>query len=58
MNIENKETIKPQLTEEELQGLYAYLSMHFKELTEEQKIMWANMMKELDPEFNDKDEYH
>jgi len=56
MNIENKETIKQQLTEEELQGLYAYLSMHFKELTEEQKIMWANMMKELDPEFNDQDE--
>jgi hypothetical protein len=53
MNIENKETIKQQLTEEELQGLYAYLSMHFKELTEEQKLLWANMMKELDPEFED-----
>jgi arsenate reductase-like glutaredoxin family protein len=53
MNIENKETIKQQLTEEELQGLYAYLSMHFKELTEEQKLLWANMMKELDPEFDD-----
>ena len=53
MNIENKETIKQQLTEEELQGLYAYLSMHFKELTEEQKLSWANMMKELDPEFED-----
>jgi arsenate reductase-like glutaredoxin family protein len=53
MNIENKETRKQQLTEEELQGLYAYLSMHFKELTEEQKLLWANMMKELDPEFED-----
>jgi hypothetical protein len=56
MNIENKEKIKQQLTEEELQGLYAYLSMHFKELTEEQKLLWANMMKELDPEFDDYEE--
>jgi len=56
MNIENKETIKQQLTEEELQGLYAYLSMHFKELTGEQKLLWANMMKELDPEFDDYEE--
>jgi hypothetical protein len=23
------------------------------ELTEEQKLLWANMMKELDPEFED-----
>jgi len=56
MNIQNKEKIKQQLTEEELQGLYAYLSMHFKELTEEQKLLWANMMKELDPEFDDYEE--
>jgi hypothetical protein len=56
MNIENKETIKPQLTEEELQGLYMYLSMHYEEFTEEEKMNWTLVMKELDPEFNDQDE--
>jgi len=56
MNIENKETIKPQLTEEELQGLYMYLSMNYEEFTEEEKMNWTLVMKELDPEFNDQDE--
>ena len=56
MNIENKETIKPELTEEELQGLYMYLSMHYEELTEEEKKNWTLIMMELDPEFDDYEE--
>jgi hypothetical protein len=56
MNIENKETIKPELTEEELQGLYMYLSMHYEELTEEEKKNWTLIMMELDPEFNNIEE--
>ena len=56
MDIENKETIKPQLTEEELQGVYMYLSMHYEELTEEEKKNWTLLMKELDPEFDNHDE--
>lgn len=53
MDTENKEINKPNLTEEELQGLYVYLSMHFKEFTQEQKNVWILLMKQLDPEFND-----
>lgn len=53
MDTENKEINKPNLTEEELQGLYMYLSMHFEEFTQEQKNVWILLMKQLDPEFND-----
>ena len=52
MNIENKETDKPELTEEELQGLYMYLSMHYEQMTEEEKNTWIVLMHALDPEFN------
>jgi len=52
MNIENKETIKQQLTEEELQGLYVYLSMQFHEMNDQQKLLWIETMKTLDPDFN------
>jgi hypothetical protein len=53
MNTENKETEKPQLTEEELQGMYMYLSMNYEQMTQEQKDTWIMLMNELDPEFND-----
>jgi hypothetical protein len=53
MNTENKETNKPQLTEDELQGIYLYLSMYYEQMTQEQKDTWIMLMNELDPEFND-----
>ena len=53
MNTENKETEKPQLTEDELQGIYLYLSMYYEQMTQEQKDTWIILMNELDPEFND-----
>jgi succinate dehydrogenase flavin-adding protein (antitoxin of CptAB toxin-antitoxin module) len=52
MNTENKETNKPQLTEEELQGMYMYLSMHYEQMTQEEKNTWIILMNELDPEFS------
>ena len=52
MNTENKETNKPQLTEEELQGMYMYLSMHYEQMTQEEKNTWIVLMNELDPEFS------
>jgi hypothetical protein len=52
MNIENKEKDKPELTEEELQGLYMYISMHYEQMTQEQKNIWVVLMNELDPQFN------
>jgi hypothetical protein len=52
MNIENKEIAKPELTEEELQGLYMYLSMHYEQMTQEEKNVWVVLMNQLDSEFN------
>jgi hypothetical protein len=41
-----------QLTEQELQGLYIYLSMQFDQMSNEQKLFWIETMKNLDPDFN------
>jgi hypothetical protein len=41
-----------QLTEQELQGLYIYLSMQFDQMGDEQKMFWIEAMKNLDPDFN------
>lgn len=41
-----------QLTEQELQGLYIYLSMQFDQMGDEQKLFWIETMKTLDPDFN------
>jgi len=52
MNTENKQTNKSQLTEDELQGIYLYLSMYYEQMTQEQKNTWIVLMNEFDPEFN------
>jgi hypothetical protein len=41
-----------QLIEQELQGLYIYLSMQFDQMSNEQKLFWIETMKNLDPDFN------
>lgn len=46
---ENKET----LTKEEIQALYVYLSMQFEKMNDQQKLLWIETMKSLDPEFED-----
>ena len=46
---ENKET----LTQEEIQALYVYLSMQFEKMNDQQKLLWIETMKSLDPEFED-----
>ena len=45
---DNKEPI----TEEELQALYVYLSMQFENMSDQQKLLWIETMKSLDPEFD------
>jgi hypothetical protein len=44
------------LTDEELQGLYIFLSVQFDSMSDEQKLFWIEAMKELDPEFDKMDE--
>jgi hypothetical protein len=43
------------VTEEEIQALYVYLSTEFDSMSDQQKLLWIEAMKTLDPEFNDYD---
>ena len=47
------ENNKEDLTKEEIQALYVYLSMQFENMNEQQKLLWIEAMKSLDPEFDD-----
>ena len=47
------ENNKQDLTKEEIQALYIYLSMQFENMSDEQKLLWIETMKSLDPEFED-----
>jgi hypothetical protein len=47
------ENNKQDLTKEEIQALYIYLSMQFENMSNEQKLLWIETMKSLDPEFED-----
>jgi hypothetical protein len=52
-NILNKgEDNKEPITEEELQALYVYLSIQFDSMNDQQKLLWIETMKSLDPEFD------
>ena len=44
---------KEDLTKEEIQALYVYLSMQFENMNDQQKLLWIEAMKSLDPEFDD-----
>ena len=54
LNIGGEE--KYSLTEEELQSLYVYLAMQFETMSDDEKLLWIETMKTLDPEFDDHDE--
>ena len=55
LNIEGEQQ-RENLTEEELQALYLYLEMQFENMSDQQKLLWIETMKTLDPEFNDYEE--
>ena len=44
---------KETVTEAEIQALYVYLSMQFEKMNDQQKLLWIETMKSLDPEFED-----
>ena len=50
LNIQQEE--KESLTGEEIQALYIYLSMQFENMNDQQKMLWIETMKTLDPDFN------
>jgi len=46
-----------QITEEQLDAIYKYLSISFDEMNDEEKKMWTLLLAIYDPEFDDdKDE--
>lgn len=42
---------KNELTEEQLEALYIYLSLNYDSFSEEEKKFWFELMNELDQEF-------
>jgi hypothetical protein len=54
LNIQQEE--RENLTQGEIQALYIYLSMQFENMNDEQKILWIETMRTLDPEFDDYEE--
>jgi hypothetical protein len=54
LNIQQEE--RENLTQGEIQALYVYLSMQFENMTDDQKALWIETMKTLDPEFDDYEE--
>jgi len=54
LNIQQEE--RENLTQGEIQALYVYLSMQFENMTDDQKTLWIETMKTLDPEFDDYEE--
>ena len=50
LNIQQEE--RENLTQGEIQALYIYLSMQFENMSDQQKMLWIETMKSLDPDFN------
>ena len=54
LNIQQEQ--RENLTQGEIQALYIYLSMQFENMTDDQKALWIETMRTLDPEFDDYEE--
>lgn len=44
-----------EITEEQLQALYVYLSLNYDNMKEDEKVVWYEIMKKIDKEFNNHD---
>lgn len=49
---EHQEILEKELTEEQLDAIYIFLSMNWETFTEEEKEYWKIIMEKIDPEFN------
>jgi hypothetical protein len=45
------------ITEEELDAIYIYLSFHFEDMSNEDKLFWIDLIKKIDNEFDDTGDY-
>jgi hypothetical protein len=48
---DEKEITATDLTEEQLQAIYVYLSMNYDEMTVDEKLYWNIALEKLDPEY-------
>ena len=39
------------ITEDQLEALYIYLSLNYNSMKEDEKIVWYELMKQIDKEF-------
>lgn len=44
------DNISKELTEEQLDALYIYLDMNFEDMSDDEKMMWKNLLEKLDKE--------
>jgi hypothetical protein len=44
-----------EITEDQLQALYIYLSLNYDSMKEDEKKVWYEIMKKIDIEFNNYD---
>lgn len=52
MNLEEIQIDNIEITDEQLQSLYMYLSMTFDTMDEEQQKFWNYVMEKIDPEYD------
>ena len=45
--------VEEKITEEQLEALYIYLSLHFDTFNNEEKLFWIELMQKLDNEFEE-----
>ena len=53
MNIDNLDINS--ITEEDIDTIYAYLEMEFRSMSNQDKLLWIDIMKLIDKEFNNYD---
>lgn len=44
-----------QITEEQLEALYIYLSLNYNSMKDDEKMVWYELMKQIDKEFQEYD---
>lgn len=55
MKVEDIKLDGSKLTDNQIQALYAYLSMDYESMDEDEKKAWYYIMQKIDNEFNDID---
>ena len=46
---------KNEITEEQLEALYVYLSFYFDSFSIEEKLFWIDLMQDIDKEFTEEE---